>query len=198
MIPSATGLIWSPGPFRSCVGVVIRSGNAPTNYRFALDMPPETVAEEADDGGLHIVDCDRVTLAAVHPAWAYDAEGNALPASQHRDGDNIVLRVQHQGAAYPVLADPEFDWGWVSGTLYFTREETRTARDAAALAGLVAGSCPHPACRVVAPVAGLLALAAARIYEDGKCLRIRLQPAPTVPPFVAIPLTTRRGGRNCH
>lgn len=199
MFPSATGVVWSPDGSRCCVGVVIRDSAARCEYRFGLEVPAGTTVEERDDGGLRVVGGDGVVLASVAAPWAYDAMGRPLPAFQSWDGDDVVVRVDHRGATYPVLADPEFDWGWVSGTLYFNREETRNARDAVALAGLVAGACSHPACRVIAPIAGVLALAAARIYEDGKCLKIKIQPRPGFPPsYIAVPRTTPRGGRNCH
>ena len=198
MLPSATGLLWSPAPSRCCVGVVIRDASAPTDYHVALDLPPGTMVEDADDGALRIDGNDYRWLASVAAPWAYDAAGRPVPVSQHWNGDGVVLRVHHDGARYPVLADPQFDWGWVSGTLYFTREETRNARDASALAGMVSGACPHPACRVVALAAGGLALVAARLHEDGKCLKIKLVPRPYPPFYLPLPGATKPGGRNCH
>ncbi len=41
------------------------------------------------------------------------------------DGTTLVLNVvPNERTVFPVIADPEFTWGYVSGTVYFTKSET--------------------------------------------------------------------------
>lgn len=56
--------------------------------------------------------------------WAYDATGKALPTSFTISGDTITQHVDATGAVFPVVADPHYTWGWISGTVYFNKTET--------------------------------------------------------------------------
>ena len=66
---------------------------------------------------------------------------SSLPCLLRRCTDAGPLLVDHRGAAYPVVADPKFTWGIFSGTLYFTRGETRRATHVSGLLSVVAGAC---------------------------------------------------------
>lgn len=98
------------------------------------------------------------------------------------------------------------DCGTVTCTVRLDRAQTRNARDASALIGMAAGVCGvitagtfAVACgAAVAPAAGVLALAAARFYEQGDCLQIKFTKYPG-PAGVraAWPGAVKRGTRNC-
>jgi hypothetical protein len=106
-------------------------------------------------------------------------------------------------------ASPPFqgDCGSLTCTVRLDRAQTRNARDAGAVIGIVAGACASvslgtlaPVCgAAIAPAAGITALAAARFYEQGDCLQIKFSkiPGPGGLP-VGIPGSVRRGTRNCN
>ena len=53
------------------------------------------------------------------------ADGTVVETSYTVEGRTIVQSVATADEAlYPVVADPEFDWGILSGTIYFNRFET--------------------------------------------------------------------------
>jgi hypothetical protein len=109
----------------------------------------------------------------------------------------------------PAQASSPFqgDCGTITCTVRLDRAQTRNARDAGAVIGIVAGACASvslgtlaPVCgAAVAPAAAITALAAARFYEQGDCLQIKFSkvPGPGGVP-VAIPGSVRRGTRNCN
>ncbi|MFC7533231.1 hypothetical protein [Actinoplanes sp. GCM10030250] len=105
-------------------------------------------------------------------------------------------------------ASPPFqgDCGHLTCTVRIDRAQTRNARDAGAVIGIAAGACGVFSAGTlavvcggaVAPAAGLLALAAARYYEQGDCLQIKFTKYPG-PGGVraAWPGAVKRGTRNC-
>ena len=70
---------------------------------------------------------DRYTIGEFEAPWALDADGNTVPTHFEVDGDTITQIVEtDETTAYPVVADPHFTWGWLSGTVYFNKWETLT------------------------------------------------------------------------
>jgi hypothetical protein len=105
-------------------------------------------------------------------------------------------------------ASPPFqaDCGNVTCTVRFDRAQTRNARDAGAVIGIAAGACGVFSAGTlavvcggaVAPAAGLVALAAARFYEQGDCLQIKFTKHPGPGGArAAWPGAVKRGTRNC-
>jgi hypothetical protein len=93
--------------------VVIASPNAPSEYRFALQIPDGWQVVPDAFGGFLLFDGvpwaeDRPPAAIIGSPWAFDAAGAPVPVAQELDGTDIVLRVEHAGSAYPVVADPAY------------------------------------------------------------------------------------------
>ncbi len=84
---------------------VIDGPSAPTTFAFPLDLPAgATLAQNGN--GYVISDATGTPIAAISAPWATDANDAPVPASYSLDGNTLVLHVDHQGAAYPVVADP--------------------------------------------------------------------------------------------
>ena len=179
--------------------VAIEGPSAPTEYRFPFDMPDNGRLELEPDGSVAVLDAGGIPLGTVSRPWAHDAGGRDVPTFYSLDGATIVQHVSHEGFEYPVVADPEWSWGWVSGTIYFTRAETRNMRDAAAVASFAAGSCLWIAwtglgaavCAALGISSFQIAIVATRAYEDGGCLKIK-------GPFPTYGETQRYGRRGCR
>ena len=93
--------------------------------RFDVSLPDGATLELDDDGSIDVVDADGFTIGAFKAPWARAADGTVVETSYTVEGRTIVQSVATADEAlYPVVADPEFDWGWVTGTIYFNRAET--------------------------------------------------------------------------
>jgi len=93
--------------------VVLNGPEAPVEHRFPVSVPEHWTVVPDAVGGYVLFDgpawVDGVPPAGVIGApWAYDADGAPVPVTQTLVGDEIVLRVDHAGAAYPVVADPSY------------------------------------------------------------------------------------------
>jgi hypothetical protein len=98
--------------------VVIDGPTAPSEYRFDMTVPAGAVLLPTTDGGAAVVGPDSTLVSLVAPAWAIDANGQHLPTHYRIDGTTLVQVVDHQGAAYPVVADPCWTcWGDLAATL---------------------------------------------------------------------------------
>lgn len=82
----------------------------------------------ADGGADLLVEIDSivVTVGAIEPPWATDADGHDVATHYTVEGNALVQHVAHgPGDAYPVTADPTFSLGlWAY--LPFNRAETAT------------------------------------------------------------------------
>jgi len=153
---------------------VITGPDAPTTYRFAfaVDGKP-AVLTPAAGGGVDVLSADGTFVNSVAPAWAKDATGAALPTSYSVDGNILTQTVAHQGAVYPVVADPRVRCDSLWCTLELTRGETR------ALAGNVlnvGGACAvlgggAPVCAAVLAGAWVQASLA---LSRGQCIGFRI------------------------
>ncbi len=140
-----------------------------------------------------------IALATVAAPWAYDARGVPVPTNYRIEGTTIVQTVDHRGVAYPVVADPKFTWGWVTGTVYFTRAETNSATTVSGLIalasficsfGLASGPFAIAFCTGIFLHVGVISIMANHYYNEGKCLKLKL------PLFE--PGSVGYGDRNCR
>ncbi|MFE0461409.1 hypothetical protein ACFW1A_19390 [Kitasatospora sp. NPDC058965] len=153
--------------------VVLRDARAATDVGFTVgDFDGRLVPDPL--GGVLLV--DRATGRAdgrISAPWAYDADGRALPTSFTVDGDTVTQHVDTRGAAFPVVADPHYTWGWITGTVYFNKSETaHMAANAGFAAGIFAFA-PAPFNLIGAAVAGNISRVAWNASSDGKCVKVK-------------------------
>ncbi|MEU7649860.1 hypothetical protein [Streptomyces huasconensis] len=109
----------------------LKNAQAPTQQRYELNLPQGTEAVANEDGGYDLVrkvtnDSAAVAVGAIDAPWAKDAGGNKVPTSYKLEGTTLIQQVNTtEETAFPVVADPKFTWGWVTGTVYFNKSETR-------------------------------------------------------------------------
>ena len=120
--------------------ITLKDSVAPTRYDFKLDLPPGASAQLLDDGSAVVRDSLHKALGSFQPPWAKDASGAAIPTSYSLAGNVLSQVIDVRGATFPVTADPHYTWGWVSGTVYFNKSETK----AIALGGTVVSWIPTP------------------------------------------------------
>lgn len=88
--------------------LVIESAEAATEYRFENVVPSGHTATLMPDGSIEVVDADGEEAGYISTPWAYDSSGSQVPTSYRIEGDTLVQTVEHEGASYPVLADPSW------------------------------------------------------------------------------------------
>jgi hypothetical protein len=87
--------------------IVVGGPNAPTRYRFQVGVEAGSILMPDGSGGIVALSPSAEELLRVSPAWAYDADGRAVPTHFELDGSlGVVQVVEHGGFTYPVLADP--------------------------------------------------------------------------------------------
>ena len=188
------------------VRMILTMGGAESPSRYEFDLGDSSGIVElslAPNGGVQVSDSLGGDLGFIAAPWAMDANGDPIPTYYEIDGNRLVQVVDHEGAVYPVVADPSFqgDCGYVTCTLRFNRARTRDARDAAWIIGAVGGACAVVSAgtlaivcgAAVAPAAVVLAVAAGRYYEDGDCLKIKF----SIAGGLAWPGRVDHGDYNC-
>jgi len=151
--------------------------SSPTWYRFPLDLPVGASASLAADGSV-VIDEFGGPVGSFAPPWAKDAIGRSLPTHFSLSGSpaaGYVLsqEVQISGAAFPVLADPHYTWGWISGTVYFNRAETLKGAASAAFIAAIGAFAPPPFDVLLVVSAGSYAMIAGWVVADNRCLEIK-------------------------
>lgn len=118
-----------PGHALNAGYAVIEDASAPTDYRFdvAVDGAPATL--EMVEGSVVVADASGGTANIINPAWAVDAAGVSVETSYSIDGSTVVQHVQHEGAAYPVVADPSVACDLAFCTTMLDKTETKTAAE---------------------------------------------------------------------
>jgi hypothetical protein len=160
--------------------VAIEDSNAPTTFNFSIGPEDDNVLRALNDGRVAVVDGDDSVIAIVEVPWAYDSTGSKIPTRFRVIDDLLVFEVSHsQTTNYPVIADPDFNWGWTSGTIYFSRYETEDIAifGTSTLMAYIAVLTAIPT--IITTLIGLLALtilawAVDAYYKSNACLKIRV------------------------
>ncbi|MFB8122446.1 hypothetical protein ACFVG1_21555 [Streptomyces bacillaris] len=154
--------------------VTLKNAAAPTIQRFDLGLPAGATLIADGAGGYDIVTsangAGAATRGHVDAPWAKDANGNSVPTIYSLDGNTLVQTIETgPDTAYPVVADPHYTWGIITGTVYFNKKETKLL----ALGGTVVSWIPNPA--AVVGGRSLAAIAGAAVAAD-KCVKIKVNP----------------------
>ena len=91
--------------------IVVLNENAPTDYEFEVDLPSGYKLSEDGNDGIEILNSDNDVVGTMSAPWAVDANGNEIDTVYKLRGDKLVQTLSHQGAEYPVVADPNFSFG---------------------------------------------------------------------------------------
>jgi hypothetical protein len=153
---------------------VITGAGAPSDYAYTITVNgAPAVLNLTAEGGVDVLDAGGAVANSIAPAWATDATGASVATSYSVTGNILTQRVQHAGAAYPVVADPRFRCDGLWCTVELSRYETRLMAAGALSPGI--------ACRFLGPGAGICAAlliagwAQANIaLNTGQCIGVRV------------------------
>jgi hypothetical protein len=152
--------------------VVIDDATAPTEYRFDMTVPDGAVLRSTGDGGAEVVGSDGALVSAVAPPWAVDATGVSVSTSYRIEGSTLVQVVDHAGSTYPVVGDPKFTWGVVTGTVYLNRSETNKLMFGTGLGTVIAYKAPW----YISVPFGTITVWANYVYNKGNCVKVKIIP----------------------
>lgn len=157
--------------------LTLKNDKAPTTQRFELHLPTGVEAVDNGEGGYDLIrtggdGAPAIAVGTIDAPWAKDAKGEDVPTRYRLEGNTLVQTVDtNDSTAYPVVADPKFDWGIVTGTLYFNKSETRKAVEGGGFLTAAAAMIPGPGAPTAVTVAGWSTMAAIA-QRHGKCLKI--------------------------
>lgn len=155
--------------------MMLMSANAPTVYRFPLMLRTGEKPVSDGAGGYDLVRTTAdgaISFAHLDAPWARDGDGRTVPTSFSLDGNTVVQNVDTRGATFPITADPHYTWGWVTGTIYFNKHETRLFTAYGTAVGLVA-SLGGPWAPLLRGYVAYLMTVAGKASADGKCLKVK-------------------------
>jgi hypothetical protein len=105
--------------------ITISGSAAPTQFTFSMPLPPGAHYRVNADGSADIVTTKGLVIGTLAKPWARDADGNSVPTHYTLKGNTVVQTIAHQGAVYPVVADPSVSWHWWGYQVQFTKHETQ-------------------------------------------------------------------------
>ncbi|QHC58529.1 hypothetical protein [Rathayibacter sp. VKM Ac-2760] len=153
---------------------VIKGAEAPEEYRFEVTASGAAAhLALTDAGAVTVSDSLGDVVNTIAAPWAIDAEGAPVDTWYEIDGSTVLQHLRHQGAAYPVVADPSVECDAAFCTLLLSRSDThRLASDSGAVTVVLAFLCGGAswACELGAAVA---IDAANRAEDEGKCVGVR-------------------------
>ncbi|WP_428119565.1 hypothetical protein [Candidatus Poriferisodalis sp.] len=86
--------------------LIIDNEDAATEYRFENAVPAGHTAELQPDGSVRFFDAEGNEAGMILAPWALDGVDESVATSYRLDGSTLVQTIDHEGAAYPVVADP--------------------------------------------------------------------------------------------
>ncbi|MFH8339630.1 hypothetical protein [Streptomyces sp. AM6-12] len=166
--------------------VTLKDAKAPEEQRFGLELPPG--AEISGDGeeGFEITketaEGVHLTLGTIEAPWAKDANGRPVPTGYRLDGTSIVQTVRvDDETAFPVVADPKFTWGIVTGTGYFNKAETKKIANNGALVAMGSWALPPGLNAYVTMHAAAITKVALSAKANKRCIKIKFAAGLFVP-----------------
>lgn len=182
--------------------IEIPNASAPSEYRFALEIPSGGSTEFTSDGSVIIKAADGMPVGGVKAPWAVDANGNPVPTSLDIEGGTLVQSVMFDDAtAFPVIADPNIGSEWWGNWIRLTKKETKSlaaaSGDVQSWAGILSGICAAagPAAPVCAAAINFSALVHGIIVRGaaakGNCVALNFPRTSPPPPHMTVVKCTR-------
>jgi hypothetical protein len=137
---------------------------------------------DPEGGGVWLMNASTGKIAGrVHTPWGYDRLGSRIPTRLTIGGlDGDYLRLSYTLPAtrdrFPVTIDPHFTWGWITGTIYFNKQETALIGVGGGLLASMIASAPPPWNAVLALYSTYITTLAGIASASNQCIAVRSQP----------------------
>ncbi|GAX53278.1 hypothetical protein SO3561_04806 [Streptomyces olivochromogenes] len=167
------------GGFRALF--TLEDANAPRRQSFKLTLPEGATIRQTAEGGLVVFDASGKIIGGLETPWAKDANGAPVPTAYQVEGDTVTQTVKTDAnAAYPIVADPKWTWGIISGTVYFNKKETAHLASNAGFVAVLFAAAPPPFDAYGILNAANISRVAWNASSDGKCVEVKV---PTFLPY---------------
>lgn len=160
--------------------IVVPDETAPKQYEFTFNLDNSSSIVSID--GYLFVEKAGEIVARISSPWAYDAANNPVKTYLTTDGNTVMQHFETDAnTKYPIVADPRWNVGNISGHIYFSKEETRKIA-----AGGASSAAVGPFWLAVPPPAGPaiflwweknsvdVAIEATGAVRAGKCLQLKV------------------------
>jgi len=176
---SGSGAADAVQPLTDGVRVLAIESDARTKeFRFPITLPAGSFLI-AQEGGTVAVEAPSGNGAAwavgeFQSPWAKDANGRELPTSYRIEGNTLVQTVTTSAStAYPIVADPKWTWGIVTGTAYFDKAETAQIANHADWVTLFGALIPWPWSTLLPAWAAYIRTVAQHAHTLGLCVSVK-------------------------
>jgi len=87
---------------------VLNDADAPTEYRYKINIPADGKVKKTKNGGILIFDKNNKLFGGFAPPWAVDKNGEKIPTHYEIEDNELIQIVNHLNvnATYPIVADP--------------------------------------------------------------------------------------------
>ncbi|MDF3297513.1 hypothetical protein [Streptomyces tropicalis] len=176
---SAAAQATTDGGFRALF--TLGDANAPRQQSFTLSLPAGATVRQTAEGGLVVFNDAGTIIGGLETPWAKDANGKAVPTSYTVEGNTITQTVTPDSdTAFPVVADPKWTWGIISGTVYFNKKETAHVASNAGFVAVLFAAAPPPFDAYGILNAANISRVAWNADSDHKCVEVKV---PTFLPY---------------
>jgi hypothetical protein len=118
---------------------VVINDRTDEQHRFRVVLPDGATVEHLATGAIQINSTAGNTTLA--PAKAVDADGAQVPARYQIIGDQLVIDVELDEAALPVLVDPVTSYYWWGWTEWYSRSDVRWQADWYSVVRVASSAC---------------------------------------------------------
>ncbi|MDN3028198.1 hypothetical protein [Streptomyces sp. S.PB5] len=161
------------GGFRALF--TLGNADAPRQQSFTLSLLDGATIRQTAEGGLAVFNASGTVIGGLETPWAKDADGKAVPTSYTVDGNTVTQTVApNADTAFPVVADPKWTWGIISGTVYFNKKETSHLAANAGFVAVLFAAAPPPFDAYGVLNAANISRVAWNADSDNKCVEVKV------------------------
>lgn len=150
----ATDVLYKSTPTHIDEYLLLRSPQAPTTWRYRLELGPRLARVRQTQGAIEVMDAQGAARLRANRPTAIDANGARFEGDIRVDGLTLVLQIDLRNATFPVLVDP--DWrptaDMAFGRFYngaHVLPDQRVLVTGGCSASVCSGDLTIPACRTV-------------------------------------------------
>lgn len=147
------------------------SSKARNSTTYKVQLPSAETLQLDPLGGVLVIQNGK-WVGRFNAPWALDAANRSLPTSYSITSNTITQTVDTTGAQFPVVADPHYTWGIITGTVYFNKSETAQAGASATFITAIAAFAPPPFNIILVVYAASISYTAQMAGIHNKCLAV--------------------------
>lgn len=182
---------------------ILDDATAPTEYEYSFGEFTPRLNADGSATLTYVGSGFTAEMGQIEAPWAVDRNGTPVPTSYSVSGNSIIQVVDHTSGdyAYPIIADPQYGYGWAF-YVFFNRAETATIATMGWGVAVLSAACGYAGQVVLGPAGAAAGVAACAIvsgtivYQAGvaqnsspkRCLRLAfpwaLQPIPNAATYL--------------